>query len=481
MQRKFLTNLFFLLLLNLLVKPIYIFGIDLRVQNLVGPDEYGIFFSMFNFSMLFNILLDLGITNFNNRNISQYRHLLNKHFSGIITLRLFLAVVYAVVSLAIALLAGYDLRQMGLLGFLILNQFIIFSILYLRSNIAGLQMFRTDSLMSVLDRIVLILLCGLVIYNPGWRQGFTIEMFVWFQTIAYFVAFLTALAVVIRKAAFRRLYWNPLFARMIIRKSFPFAMLTLLMMFYFRIDAVLIERLLPDGIGARQAGIYASAFRLLDAFIMVPYLFSVLLLPMFSKMLRFKEDFSQIIQIALPIILVFSLSVSILSIGFSEEIMHALYKTHSGESAEVFRVLIPGLVAFSISYVFGTLLTANGDLWTLNIIAALSMVLNLTMNLILIPRFEAMGSAVANCTTLMLTAILQILVCSRKFNLWPGTRTLIRFFIYIGGSILAIWLQSYLEISWLYRFLASGTFMVFLSIGIGFIRPMQMLKIVMRN
>jgi|GEM_PF-5217839 len=41
MQRTFLTNLFLLLVLNLLVKPFYILGIDAGVQDAVGSEEYG--------------------------------------------------------------------------------------------------------------------------------------------------------------------------------------------------------------------------------------------------------------------------------------------------------------------------------------------------------------------------------------------------------------------------------------------------------
>jgi O-antigen/teichoic acid export membrane protein len=99
MQRKFITNLALLLLLNLLIKPFWILGIDRAVQNAVSPADYGLFYALFNFSFLFNILLDFGITNFNNKNIAQNNHLLNKHLSGIIILRIMLAFVYLLVTI----------------------------------------------------------------------------------------------------------------------------------------------------------------------------------------------------------------------------------------------------------------------------------------------------------------------------------------------------------------------------------------------
>ena len=69
MQKKFVTNLALLLFLNLLIKPFWILGIDRSVQNSVGAADYGMYFALFNFSFLLNIILDFGITNFNNKNI----------------------------------------------------------------------------------------------------------------------------------------------------------------------------------------------------------------------------------------------------------------------------------------------------------------------------------------------------------------------------------------------------------------------------
>jgi len=112
---------------------------------------------------------------------------------------------------------------------------------------------------------------------------FQIEWFVYAQTSAYLLTAIIALAVVVKKASFKRLNWNMPFFVMIIKQSFPFAVLVLLMTFYNRIDPVMIERLLPDKLGDEQAGIYASAYRLLDASNMIAYLFSVLLLPLFFR------------------------------------------------------------------------------------------------------------------------------------------------------------------------------------------------------
>src|SRR5690554_7739935 len=81
MQKKFLGNLLFIILLNVLIKPFYIFGIDVQVQNIVGSESYGMYFSLLNFSFLFNMFLDIGVTNYNTKNTVQHPTSLTKYRS----------------------------------------------------------------------------------------------------------------------------------------------------------------------------------------------------------------------------------------------------------------------------------------------------------------------------------------------------------------------------------------------------------------
>ena len=175
MQRKFLTNLGLMLFLNLLVKPVWIFAIDRNVQNVVGAMDYGFYFDLLNFSFLFNILLDLGITNFNNRNIAQNQQLLNKHFSAIVVMKFLLALVYIIIAFGVAFLMKYKADQMRLLVWLAFNQILTSFILYLRSNVSGLLMFKTDSILSVLDRILMILFCSILLWGHITASKFRIE------------------------------------------------------------------------------------------------------------------------------------------------------------------------------------------------------------------------------------------------------------------------------------------------------------------
>ncbi|MCK4662561.1 MAG: oligosaccharide flippase family protein [Bacteroidales bacterium] len=464
MKKKFVTNLALLLFLNLLIKPFWVFGIDRTVQNVVGAESYGFYFALFNFSLLLNIILDLGITNFNNRNISRNRQLLGKHFSNIIVLKFLLAIVYLFVSIAAALLWKYELKDFKLILFLVFNQFLISFILYLRSNLSGLHMFKTDSIISVLDRAIMIIICGILLWGNVTDTPFKIEWFVYSQTVAYLLTMFVTFIIVLSKSGFLKLKFDPKFFIAILKQSYPFALLALLMAFYYRIDSVMLERLLPDG--KVQAGIYAQAFRVLDAGAMFALLFAGLLLPIFSRMIKLKEKVNQLLQLSFSLIIVPAVILGVSSYFYSDDIIYLLYKSHIPESSKIFGILMPCFIFISTTYIFGTLLTANGNLKALNIMAAIGVVLNIALNLILIPRYFALGSAIACFITQLYAAVTQVIIAKKVFSFGFNLKLLFTAIIFFLGVVLIGLLSKDLPYTWIYSYFVMIILSIIFAFGI---------------
>jgi len=431
LKRKFITNLILLVFLNLLIKPFWIFGIDRTVQNMVGDESYGLYFALFNFSMILNILLDIGITNYNNCNIAKHNFLLPKHLSNIVGLKFLLALVYAVFSLITAFIIGYNRIQFHILFFLILNQFMISLTLYLRSNISALHLFRTDSLLSVLDRTLMIIICSLLLFTNILKGNFNIKWFVYAQTMAYFMTVVITFAIVLRKSGRIKLQFHKKFILVFLRKSYPYALLILLMSLYNRIDSVMLERMLPGATGREQAGIYAQAFRLLDAVAMFGALVGGLLLPIFARMIKQNEPVNQMVKLSFSLLIVPAIIISAASVLYNSEIMTLLYKSNTAQSSDLLGILMTGFIGIASSYIFGTLLTANGSMKQLNIMAFCGVTLNITLNLILIPEYEAYGSACASMATQLLTGASQFFIAVSVFKMKPGIKYISKIIVFI--------------------------------------------------
>ncbi len=234
---------------------------------------------------------------------------------------------------------------------------------------------------------------------------------------------------------------------MIIKQSAPFALLALLMSFYNRLDPVMLEKLLPEQTGNEQAGIYAAGFRLLDAANMFAFLFAVLLIPIFSRMLKDKQSVEKMVKLSSTMLLSMATIVSAGSFFYSHEIISWLYDSHLEESSAVFRLLMPAFVAVSAVNIFGTLLTANGNFRYLNLIALLGLVINFSLNIFLIPVLLATGSAIASLVTQFTMAILQVVLVQRIFRFRFDFFYLAAVIAFIPGVIIISWLSRQVAIS----------------------------------
>jgi O-antigen/teichoic acid export membrane protein len=461
MKREFSINILFLVGINLLVKPFFIFGIDRTVQNKVGTETYGIYFALLSFTYLFQVIGDFGIQNFNNREISQHNQLINKYFPNILALKVLLGAVYFAAIFIVGYLAGYG-AYFHFLCFLGINQFLSLMVLFLRSNVSGLGMYRLDSILSILDKLLMIGICSILLWAPFFSSHFRIEWFVWSQTASLLLTAIVALLVLRKYLTLPKWSFRAPVLIFILKKSFPFALVLFLMLTYTRLDAVMIEQLLPDG--KFQAGVYGASYRLLDATNMIGYLFASLLLPMFARMLKNKEEVGSLVQHSFGLIWAGAVSLAVAVFFFKTEVMNLLYQHADDSWGRVLGWLIFSFVAVAGSYIYGTLLTANGSLILMNKIFIMAIALNILLNLALIPRYKAEGAAISTLATQWFVFLAQIILARHLELLKFNAKLILRAILFLGMSYSITYAFAKTEwTNWPLKFLIS--FLVSLMLG----------------
>lgn len=433
MQKKFISNLVLMVFLNLLVKPFAIFGIDATVQNRVGAETYGLYFSLLNLTFLFNIVMDLGINNFTTKNISQYPHIVSRYMGKLFSFRLLLFGFYMIITFGLGLILGYRGNEIIILFFLVLNQFLATLIAYFRSHFAGFLFFKSDALISVLDRILLIIFCGILLLSTSQKGEFKIEWFVWIQTLCYGLTAIFAFFLLIKQIGIPKFSWHWSFSKAIIKKSIPYALLILLMMIYTRSDSVVLERLHPNG--SHEAGIYAQGFRLLDAFFLFGMIFANLLFPLFSRLIKTKESILPLLMTSGNLLIGGSIILVTFCYFNSEYIVSLIYKHDVTQSISSFKWLMLSFIGMSSSLIFGTLLTANGDLRILNMYSFITIILNLGLNLLLIPKYGATGTAFVAFITQCFIALVQFIYCAKEFHFQFSIIEMVRYLLFVGTIV----------------------------------------------
>lgn len=423
---RFITNIFLLIFLNLLIKPAWVFLIDRNVQLQVGHAVYGLYNALFSLSIIFSILLDMGITNFNNKRIASDTKLFDTTLPNLLIAKLLLAPLFTLALLGVGYLLNYNAYALYLLFLLALTQILSSLLLFLRSNVSGHHDFKIDSFLSVLDKLVMIVLCAYFLFGPSGAK-FSIRWFLYIQIFSTALACLTAWIII----QFRYQRFNP--ARIhksemlaLIKSSLPYAALILLMSIYIRSTPLLLERLA----GATENGLFAEVFRILDMLNMLGYLFAGMLLPMFARMLANHVDFHPLLRNSTNILMSVSLAVTAWALIYARETMQLLYQDNSDYLTTLYRIILLSFPAMSLMNIYSTLLTAAGALNKLIRIAAWGSTMSLLIGFVLIYFLRSTGAAITFSAIQWILGIWYIVASQKKLGLYTNFSWIIRFTIF---------------------------------------------------
>lgn len=425
---KFYSSLLLLIILNAIIKPVWIFGIDRQVQNITGITEYGTYFSLLNLSIVFGFLLDWGLNNFVNRELAAKKTELQDQLGSFLLLKIFFFIVYTVVVLAVGKLSGVKHWDM-LIGVIVI-QFLTFLFLFFRNVVTANQLFKTDAWLSVLDKTLMILVCGLLIFWPTIFGFMNIQKFIVAQIVCTSTACMAVLTILLsRKIVFKRPSFK-YFNRSVIISVLPFAITLFLMSIHIRLDGFLLERLHRNG--AHEAGIYAGAFRLLDASNMVGYLIASFSMPFVARLWSEARPLRQILLQTRHMQLMFAITVTAIVIMLAPGLEQILYHRSDAYGIQILRWCLPALIGYALSQVYGTVMTATGNIVAFCYLNLLAVTINLVMNLFLIPSYGAFGCCISALCSQFFLGLSTMVFIHRKMRMDTDARSLV---IYLLNGI----------------------------------------------
>jgi O-antigen/teichoic acid export membrane protein len=438
---KFYSSLLLLIVLNVIIKPVWIFGIDRQVQNITGVAEYGIYFSLLNLSIVFGFLLDWGLNSFISRELAAKKTELQQQLGSFLLLKFFFFFIYAIIVLVVAKLSG--VKYWNILWGVIIIQFLTFLFLFLRNVITANQWFKIDAFLSVLDKSLMVLICGVFILLPSLFGSINIQRFLTAQIISTSIA--TAIVIIILLS--RKIYFKKpsirFFSPSVLLSVLPFAFVIFFMSVHNRLDGFLLERMHHNG--AHEAGIYAAAYRLLDASNMVGYLIASFFLPFVARLWTEGKSLQEIILQTRHFQLMFAVTVSAVAIIMAPWLQRILYHRNDNYDIQIMQWCLPALVGYGFTQVYGTVMTATGSVIDFCYLNFVAVVLNILMNLFLIPKYGAFGCCLAALVSQLCLGISTMIFVHKKFGISIGVKSLI--FYVLNGLIICTILYALMQTS----------------------------------
>lgn len=399
-----------LLLANLLIKPIWILGIDRWVQREVGLEAYGYYYSVWGLALTAGFLLDLGLTTLIQREGAASDRSSDK-LAGLFWVKALLLLLYfSVISIIAFIHPGLPMDLFfGVAILQALNSLYV----YLRAWVTSAQDFAADVWFSVLDKGLLIPLCLFWLLGFFSELPIKVSVFILLQGSTLFIS-LVMLIGYLRKKQFRfigpfDLSWSSF------QRALPYALIVLFMSAHTRLDGFFLTQWSASG--AWEAGRYAAGYRLLDAANIVGYLVTSFLLPYLSRHAHKPMYVRSAIDNARTGLLLFSLFSLIVVIALSPYMDRFLSDDRSAAVADLLPLLFSSILGYSLVHVYGTVLTARGDLRIFLLILAGALLLHVLWSVGWIPIWGAMGSARATLLTQVLAGVLLMYVGHRRMGL----------------------------------------------------------------
>lgn len=191
--------------------------------------------------------------------------------------------------------------------------------------------------------------------------------------------------------------------RELLRNSWPLVISTVFISILTRIDQVMLFFMK----GKEDLGLYAAAVKLIELPNLILGVFMTSVFPLLSQYAKTSPDsFKKIYEITFKYPMVFIMPIAVMTTIYSKQIVIACYGQSFFLSWPAMAILIWSTVLVYLTTTHALILIA-ADLQNLDIIFTASYaILNIILNLILIPKYSFIGASIANIISL--TAVIPL-------------------------------------------------------------------------
>jgi O-antigen/teichoic acid export membrane protein len=267
----------------------------------------------------------------------------------------------------------------------------------------------------------------------------------------------------------------------LLRASPTFLLITLVTMLSARLDILILTKLTD----MTQVALYAAAYKLFEAAMIVPQCYMRASFPHLSALFRSRPDaFGQTNRDMLRHTLLYVFPVAAVMVALAPFLTGLLYGAKFASSATILRILMIGLIPWTMGRTIANIMVAT-HLQRYDLLSGVvTVVSNVLLNLWMIPRFGAVGAALSSAASLSAFFLCELYFARRAGYTVPVLEAA-RIPMAAGAALLAaLWVAG---LGWLYAFIEWGL----LAAAAGFyckssrnrrklIRPFTVLQEIMR-
>jgi O-antigen/teichoic acid export membrane protein len=195
---------------------------------------------------------------------------------------------------------------------------------------------------------------------------------------------------------------------------------------------------------------------------MLGFLFASFLLSYIARCWSEGKNISSVVLHVRHFLMTTAITLSFVVIFLAPWLYKTLYHHDDPHSIQVLQWCIPSSTGYMLIQVYGTVMTATGHILAFSYVTLASILINLSLNLILIPSMGAMGSCIAALISQGFSGIVTMWYVKQKLNINIDLRSIL-IYIFIGALVCGwLYISGDLAISKWLIITASGTLALFI-------------------
>jgi O-antigen/teichoic acid export membrane protein len=378
------------------------------ITRYLGPEEYGILSFALAFTTIFGIMADLGLSQFIVREISRDPALAPKYLGNALGIKIIASLLTFILAALIINGLNYPTKTVDVVYLIALYVLFNSFIQLFYSLFQSYEKMEYQAIGLILTNILLLVLALL---------GIHLNMDLVYFALVYFIVSLIILIYVavvsLRKFIIPKIEFDLDFSRKVLGESLFFVLAMVFTEIYFNIDSVMISLL----VGNTAVGFYNAAYKLIFILMFIPGVLVISMFPVMSKHFKSAKNLLKLeYERMFKYLFIIALMILVFGFIFADKIILIIYGSAFIPSISALQILICVIPIIFITYLSGNLLGSINKQRFVAIVTAASAVLNVILNLFLIPKFSYFGASVATVLTELCVLILMFSYISRFFH-----------------------------------------------------------------
>jgi len=363
----------------------------------IGEEDFGRYNLARSFALMFAVLAKMGVLQITVRDVAGHREWGPRYASTGFTLLVAQSAAMVALILGLAYVLGYRDEQLLGIGVMSVAVSAMCFEAFGSAIFAAHEQLHIEAVFLLVRQVIWSILAVI-----GIALGFGYLYFLWGLLITSVL-----MAVLTLSSAQRRFFrfrpgWDPATARALFFAGLPLALSAILVDLYLRLDVVMLDQMTD----AVTVGQYAAAFRLISTVTFLAMSFYAVLFPVFSRMEANASDrLAWAFDQSLRVVSIALVPICILGVFWAPWLMTTVFGEPFRAAAPVLAIAIWATALQGIAVLSGRMLVAKGRQVITMWISAVSLLVNVALNYLLIPTLGMIGAATASVVTQALVSI----------------------------------------------------------------------------